>query len=260
MVGKLILIGAGPGDEELITLKGVRALESADVVLYDALANPLLLQYCGRDCEQIFVGKRAGLHFMDQDSINELIVQKALEGKTVARLKGGDPFVFGRGYEEMTYAGQHGIDSVLIPGISSSMAVPATCGIPVTCRGITESFWVVTGTTKTGTFSKDMMLAAQSSATVVILMGMKNIEKIVAQFCHHRGRDEAAAVIMNGTSSNERAAYGTLADIAQKARYQNISSPAIIVIGEVVNARIVKMASIQAKGNIITPMVMNASS
>ena len=159
-MGHLILIGAGPGDPELITLKGINALKRADVVLYDALANDQLLDYCKADCEKIYVGKKSGLHIKQQAHINELIVEHASKDKVVVRLKGGDPFVFGRGHEEMEHARQHNIESEVIPGVTSSISVPSSHHIPLTKRGINESFWVVTGTTRSHKFSKDLVQAA----------------------------------------------------------------------------------------------------
>jgi len=237
-MGKLILVGAGPGDEDLITVKGLKALQIATVVLYDALVNPALLNNCQVGCQKIFVGKRAGLHFLQQDEINDLIVRQVNAGKTVVRLKGGDPFVFGRGHEEMEYAIARNIETEVIPGISSSMAVPCTNHIPVTKRGITESFWVITGTTISGITSQDLILAAKSNATVVILMGMKNLKAIVRVFKKYRQQDEPVGIIMNGTTDREKSGFGTLVDIAKIVHEKSLSSPAIIVIGKVVDERL----------------------
>ena len=237
-MGKLILIGAGPGDPELITLKGVNALKEADVVLYDALANDQLLEYCKEGCEKVYVGKKSGLHIKQQSHINELIVEHATKDKTVVRLKGGDPFVFGRGHEEMEHAKKYGIKSEVIPGITSSIAVPSSLHIPLTKRGINESFWVVTGTTRSEEFSHDLIQAAQSSATVIILMGMKNLTQIVDVFQKYRPEDEPVAIIMNGTLPDEKKAFGTLTSIAGLVKENGLTSPAIIVVGKVVNQRI----------------------
>ncbi|MEQ9288884.1 MAG: uroporphyrinogen-III C-methyltransferase [Cyclobacteriaceae bacterium] len=244
---KLILVGAGPGDEELITLKGIRALEKADVVLYDALANDALLKYCRPGAQLIYVGKRAGLHYYQQHVINQMIVKHAHESGTVVRLKGGDPFVFGRGYEEMEYAVKNGVEVEVVPGISSSIAVPSMRNIPITKRGINESFWVITGTTKEEGLSKDMHLAAQSSATVVILMGMKKIDSIVALFKEHRGAEEPVAVIMNGTCDNEKSGIGNLSNIKSVIKENKLASPAIIVIGEVVKLGSKTLAGISSE-------------
>ncbi len=236
-MGKLILVGAGPGDEELITVKGMKALQIADVVLYDALANPSLLNYCKSSCDKIFVGKRAGLHFMKQHEINALILSLISQDKMVVRLKGGDPFVFGRGHEEMEYVTDHGIETEIIPGISSCLAVPSTQHIPVTKRGINESFWVVTGTTQSEKASVDLVLAAKSSATVVILMGMRNLSEIIGIFRKYRGMNEAIGIIMNGTTPQEKAGYGTLQNIEEIVKSQKLGSPSIIIIGKVVSER-----------------------
>lgn len=234
-IGKLSLVGAGPGDPDLITLKGVKALESADVVLYDALANPALLAYAPDNAEKIFVGKRANHHRLTQDETNALIVKKALQGKHVVRLKGGDPFVFGRGHEEMEYAANFGIETNIVPGISSSISVPALQGVPLTRRGINESFWVMTATTKEGQFSQDIAIAAQSTATVVILMGMRKLSKIVEAFLAQDKADLPIMIVQNGSRPNEEIVLGTIENIEERVAEKGLGTPAIMVIGEVVN-------------------------
>ncbi len=231
---RLTLVGAGPGDPELITLKGVKALKEADVILYDALVHPDLLQYASAGTELIFVGKRAGNHSVIQEEINNLIVQHALSSGHVVRLKGGDPFVFGRGHEEITHAASFGIATAVIPGISSSIAVPELQMIPLTKRGVTESFWVITGTTISGKTSKDILIAAGSSATVVILMGMGKLKEIMELFTEAGRQDTPVAIIQNGSLENERMIKGTVSTIEKKAREENYSAPAIIVVGDVV--------------------------
>ncbi|WP_343487618.1 uroporphyrinogen-III C-methyltransferase [Allomuricauda sp. d1] len=235
-LGLLTVVGAGPGDVELITLKGVKALQSADVVLYDALVDTELLEYASQ-AETIFVGKRKGCYRYQQEQINELIVQRGRLGKNVVRLKGGDPFVFGRGAEEMEYAAQHGLDVAVVPGISSSVAVPAIANIPVTKRGSSESFWVITGTTKEHKLSADIALAAKSSATVIILMGMGKLDEIMALFQSEGKSETPVAIIQEGTTLNEKLGIGTVATIEAKVREQQLSNPAIIVIGDVVKHR-----------------------
>jgi uroporphyrin-III C-methyltransferase len=234
--GKLTVVGAGPGDVDLITLKGVKALQDADVVLYDALVDKGLLDYAP-NAEQIFVGKRKGCYAYQQEQINELIVERAYLRKHVVRLKGGDPFVFGRGAEEMEYAAEQGIEVAVVPGISSSVSVPAFQNIPVTKRGAAESFWVITGTTKEHKLSKDVALAAKSNATVVILMGMSKLSEIMEIFKSEGKSDVPVAIIQNGTTDKEKIGIGTVASIEYKAREQQLSNPAIIVIGEVVGHR-----------------------
>lgn len=231
---KLTLIGAGPGDEELITLKGVKALASAKVVLYDALVNKSLLDYAPEDAPKIFVGKRGGMKKCDQQEINELIVRCALQYKNVARLKGGDPCVFGRAYEEMAYAEKFDIETEIIPGVTSAVSVPASHKIPLTVRGISESFWVITGTTKDHKLSEDVRAAAQTSATIVILMGMRNLVDIVEIFQSAGKGDLPVAIIQNGTLPDERIVAGVMGNIIRKAQDNRIGSPAVIIAGEAV--------------------------
>jgi uroporphyrin-III C-methyltransferase len=230
---RLTLIGAGPGDPELITLKGIKALGQADVVLYDALISKDLLDHAPQAIK-VFVGKRKGFHRYTQDEINDMIVNHAKQHGHVVRLKGGDPFVFGRGSEEIDHAENYGIPTTIIPGISSSIAVPSSIGIPLTKRGIAESFWVITGCNSDRQLSLDVELAARSSATVVILMGMHKLEQITKVFQQHHKGDTPVAVIQNGTMDNEKSGIGTINDILYIVNSKKLSSPAIIVIGEVV--------------------------
>ncbi|MGB5821095.1 MAG: uroporphyrinogen-III C-methyltransferase [Saonia sp.] len=234
--GLLTVVGAGPGDVELITIKAIRALASADVVLYDALVNPELLDYAPK-AEHIYVGKRKGCYAYQQEQINELIVSRARTHGHVVRLKGGDPFVFGRGAEEMEYAKKYGLEVEMVPGISSSLAVPAAQHIPVTKRGSAESFWVITGTTKAHKLSTDVQLAAKSNATVVILMGMGKLSEIVELFKEEGKSETPIAIIQNGTRDNEKIGVGTIRTIEAKVKKQGLANPAIIIIGEVVNHR-----------------------
>ncbi|MBK9224240.1 MAG: uroporphyrinogen-III C-methyltransferase [Flavobacterium sp.] len=231
---KVTLVGAGPGDPDLLTIKGVKALSEANVVLYDALANEEILTYAPKKSIKIFVGKRKGLHEYSQDQINQLIVDNALTYGHVVRLKGGDPFIFGRGSEEIEYVESFGIPTFVVPGISSSIAVPACQGISLTKRGVSESFWVITGTTSDRKLSNDVALAAKSSATVVILMGMSKLSQIVTLFQNEDKGKTPVAIIQNGTMTNEKIGIGTVDTIVNVAQMNNLSSPAIIVIGEVV--------------------------
>ncbi len=234
--GLLTVVGAGPGDIELITVKAIKALQCAEVVLYDALVDTALLNYAPQ-AEQIFVGKRRGCYTFQQEQINELIVQRARQGKHVVRLKGGDPFVFGRGAEEMEYAAQYGLEVAMVPGISSCFSVPASQNIPVTKRGSAESFWVITGTTKEHKLSNDVRLAAKSSATIVILMGMSKLSQIVALFKKEGKSETPIAIIQNGTRADEKVGVGTIASIETEVERQQLANPAIIIIGEVVRHR-----------------------
>ncbi|WP_310102959.1 uroporphyrinogen-III C-methyltransferase [Algoriphagus sp. 4150] len=231
---KVTLVGAGPGDPELITLKAVLALNKADVVLYDALIDPVLLDHAPETAHKIFVGKRVGRHSQPQEDTNQLCVSLAKKYGHVVRLKGGDPFVFGRGSEEIEYIEAFGISTELIPGITSAIAVPAAAGIPVTKRGVSESFWVVTGTTSAGELSRDLALAAQSTATVVVLMGTRKLAEISQVYTKFGKADLPIAIIQSGTTSEEKIVAGYISDIEQKAEEAKVEAPAIIIIGEVV--------------------------
>lgn len=232
---ELILVGAGPGDPELITLKAIRALESAAVVLYDALANKALLDYAPAEAVKIFVGKRYGYHALSQTEINQLIIAYAYSHQRVVRLKGGDPFVFGRAQEEINAAREANIRVSVVPGISSALAVPTGQMIPLTCRGVNESFWVTTGTTQTGALSPDIQLAAQSSATVIILMAMNKLEAIMEVFSQNGKAESPVAIIQEGTTEKEKMVIGKVKDICFRAQYGRFSNPAVIVVGDVVN-------------------------
>ena len=238
-IPKLTVVGAGPGDVDLITLKAIKAIKSANVILYDALINEELLDYASDNAELIYVGKRKGCYSYQQQQINELIVSRAKSHGHVVRFKGGDPFIFGRGAEEIDYARQFGLETFVVPGITSAIAVPAYQGIPLTKRGASESFWVITGTTKAHKLSKDVALAAKSSATIVILMGMSKLNDIVKVFSAENKQDTAIAIIQNGTTENEKFGVGTISNIEKIVAEKELSSPAIIVIGNVVKERVV---------------------
>ncbi len=234
---KLTVVVAGPGDVELITLKAIKTLKQADVVLYDALVNPELLEHVNPMAEMIFVGKRRGCYRYQQEQINELIVARGHSQGHVVRLKGGDPFIFGRGAEEMEYAAEHGLLVEMVPGISSSLAVPAYQNIPLTKRGNSESFWVITGTTKQHKLSTDVALAAKSNATVVVLMGMGKLSEIVALFKQEEKNELPVAIIQNGTTPQEKIGIGTVETIEEVVAESQLSNPAIIVLGSVVKHR-----------------------
>jgi len=239
---KLTLVGAGPGAADLITLRGLHVLRTANIVLYDALVSEEILQFIPKNVPAISVGKRAGAHSFSQEEINDLIVESAFLHGHVVRLKGGDPFIFGRGYEEIEHASSFGIETEVVPGISSALAVPASLNIPLTSRKLSESFWVITGTTQAGVISNDVALAAKSTATVVVLMGLNKIREIMKLFQQNGKQDMPVAVIQNGTTKKEKSVTGTVSTIADLAEQERIGSPAIIVIGEVVRySRIVEV-------------------
>ena len=234
---KLTVVGAGPGDVDLITVKAIKVLKTADVVLYDALVNEELLNYINPDAEKVFVGKRRGCYKYQQEQINELIVIRAKSNGHVVRLKGGDPFIFGRGAEEMEYAAGFGLEVDVVPGISSSLAVAAYQNIPLTKRGSSESFWVITGTTKEHKISNDIKLAAKSNATVVILMGMSKLPQIVRLFQAESKNKLPVAIIQRGTTAQEKLGIGTVDTIENIVKVRDLKNPAIIVFGEVVKHR-----------------------
>ncbi|MDR0264714.1 MAG: uroporphyrinogen-III C-methyltransferase [Sphingobacterium sp.] len=231
---KVTLVGAGPGDPELISLKGIKAIEKADVILYDALVNEELLDYAAPDCIKIYVGKRAEQLSTSQDEINRLLVDYALNYGHVVRLKGGDPFVFGRGGEEIDYVHQYGIETSVVPGISSAIGLTGLQQLPLTYRGISESFWVITGSKSDGSLSTDLYLAAESKATVVVLMGYGKLAEIVHIYRERNLHSLPIALIQNGSLPNEKIVFGTIDSILDESTEKRVGVPAIIVIGEVV--------------------------
>lgn len=233
-ISKISIVGAGPGAVDLITVRGLKALQSADVVLYDALVNPDLLLETPANATKIYVGKRAGNHRFSQTKINQIMVQAALANGHVVRLKGGDPFVFGRGQEEMKYAESFGIKVDVIPGISSCIAVPELQKVPLTCRGINESFWVITATTQKGNLSQDIRLAAQSDATVIVLMGLRKLDEIIAVFKKENKAHLPIMIVQNGSRKSERCVIGDINSIKEKVVQTKLGTPAMMVIGAVV--------------------------
>lgn len=231
---KVSLVGAGPGDPDLITMRAVKAIESADAILYDALVGAELLKYARPDAELIYVGKRCGQHSLKQPDINALLAQTAMRLGHVVRLKGGDPFIFGRGHEELTFLKAKGIEVEVVPGISSATSLALLQEVPLTKRRVAESFWVITGTTRDHQLSGDIALAAQSSATVVILMGMRKLEEICALFVSNEKGEIPVMVIQNGSRSNEKIVLGTIDTIHEKVVAEQVGAPGIIIIGEVV--------------------------
>ena len=236
-MSKVYLTGAGPGDVELLTLKAVRVIENADVLIYDRLVNPEILKMVKTSCELIYVGKEDKKHTLPQEDINELIYQASLRYENVVRLKGGDPFVFGRGAEEALYLQERAIKFEIIPGITSAIAVPAYAGIPVTHRGITTSFRVVTGhenpKKKISQIEWETFL---NDETIVFLMGYHNIELISSKLISlGKRKDYPCAVISKGTTKEQKVVIGTLENIVEKSK--GLETPAMIIIGEVVNLK-----------------------
>lgn len=244
--GRVFLVGAGPGDADLITVKGLRCLRAADVVVYDRLIEPALLAEARADAERIYVGKGPRCHAMKQDAINALLITKARHGKTVVRLKGGDPFVFGRGGEEALALAGAGVPFEVVPGVSSAVAVPAYAGIPVTHRGYAPQVTIVTGHEAAreqgaGQHSADPVnweALAAAGGTLVILMGVRALPCITRRLLDGGlDRETPAAVIQQGTTQQQRVVTGTLATIARRAADAGLESPAITVVGAVAGLR-----------------------
>ncbi|MEM9868917.1 MAG: uroporphyrinogen-III C-methyltransferase [Bacteroidota bacterium] len=229
------LVGAGPGNKDLITVKGMQVLQSADAILYDALIDRDLLANIPDSVPKIYVGKRCGKHHAQQSEINKLLVEYAFTYGHVVRLKGGDPFVFGRAQEEIAHVESFGIPVDVVPGVSSAIAVPASQGIPLTRRGVSSSFWVMTATKRDGRFSEDLKWAAQSSATLVILMGVRKFIPISNKIMQFRSGLTPIALIQNGTLTNESCHIGTLNSAKTLFDSVDISKPGIIVVGHVIS-------------------------
>ena len=250
---KVTILGAGPGNPELMTIAGVKALKSASVVLYDALVDPEVLSWTSSNCKLVFVGKRLGFKRYTQEEINYLIISNAIEHGHVVRLKGGDPFVFGRGSEEVDSISAFGIEIEIIPGITSAIAGPASIGIPVTKRYVSEGFWVITGTTRLGELSSDIQLAAQSTSTVVVLMGMSKLAQIVRCYVSQDKGDLPIAIIQHACTHKQQQVQGTISTIKKLVEQNNIANPAVIVIGEVVNhSMLANVQELVSKSNIET--------
>jgi len=236
-MGKVYLTGAGPGDIELLTIKALRVIKKADVIIYDRLANPDILKEAKDGCEFVYVGKEDSHHVMKQDDMNEVIYQNALKHECVVRLKGGDPFVFGRGGEEGIYLYERGIKFEFIPGITSAIAVPEYAGIPVTHRGVTVSFRVVTGHESHGkTTSQIPWENYKSDDTIIFLMGLHRLKTIAEKLIEiGKPKDYPVAVISKGTTKDEKTVIGTLENIWEKAK--DLPTPSLIVVGKVVELR-----------------------
>jgi uroporphyrinogen III methyltransferase/synthase len=238
--GFVYLVGAGPGDPGLFTIKGKELLEQAEVVVYDRLVSPEIIAWANPQAELIYVGKESSRHTLSQDEINALLAEKAGQGKKVVRLKGGDPFVFGRGGEEALYVRERGLDFAIVPGISSAIAVPAYAGIPVTHRDTTSSFAVITGHEKPGkeVSSINWKLISTGIGTLVFLMGVENLEYIVKNLMENgRNPETPVALIRRGTMPDQEVVSGKLNNIVERVRQAELKPPAIIVVGETVDLR-----------------------
>lgn len=238
MLGKVYLVGAGPGDEKLMTLKGMEKMIQADVIVYDQLANTQLLNYSKETCEKIYVGKKAGNHALPQEKINELLVELAKQGKNVVRLKGGDPYVFGRGGEECQVLKSEGIAFEVVPGITSAIGGLTYAGIPITHRNCASSFHVITGHLQSTDLELDFEPLAKIKGTLVFLMGVENLENICTKLMNY-GKDPStpAAIIYKATTPFQRVVVAPLEQLVEAAQAAQVEAPSLIVIGEVVNFR-----------------------
>ncbi|MEE9474436.1 MAG: uroporphyrinogen-III C-methyltransferase [Candidatus Hydrothermarchaeaceae archaeon] len=236
-MNKVYLVGAGPGDPGLITVKGLNLIKEADVIIYDRLASKDLLKHAPKDARLVYVGKRTGAHKFTQPEINEILVKEAADDKIVVRLKGGDPFVFGRGGEELSVLKEHGIAFEVVPGVTSAISVPALANIPVTDRRYSSSLTIVTGQEDPYKDGKKLDYGKLNADTVIVLMGVKNLPKIASQMLETRKEDTPVAIIESGASDKQRMVTGTLANIVETAEKEKIKPPAIIVIGEVVKLK-----------------------
>ena len=233
--GKVWLVGAGPGDAGLLTLRGREVLEAAQSVVYDALVGDGILGWIPEGASQIYVGKRGGSHTKSQSEINQILVEEASKGRRVVRLKGGDPFVFGRGSEEAQVLSEHKIPFEVVPGVTSAVAVPAYCGIPVTHRGIAPSFHVITGHRKNGEPAEmDYAAMVREGGTLIFLMGVTSAEHICQELIRSgMDKDTPAALLERGTTAGQRKVISTVERLWEDGKKAGIKPPAIIAVGEV---------------------------
>lgn len=237
-MGKLILVGTGPGDPELITVKGLNAVKSADVILYDALLDKKILEEARDGAEKIFVGKKGYEHGTSQEDINKMCVEYVQQNKVVVRLKGGDPYIFARGHEEVEYASSFNLDCQVIPGLSSSTSLATIQGVPLTLRGVAGGFSVISAINKEDKLTEELKNSVTNSMTVVILMGFQKLSEICKLYKTVKKDSTPIMIIENGTMENEKSVIGTIENIEALARKKAMAPPAIIIVGDVINFKI----------------------
>ncbi len=234
--GQVCLVGAGPGDPDLLTLRALRLIQNADTIVYDRLVFPSILDYARRDAELIYVGKKSALHTVPQDQINQKLVDLAREGKMVVRLKGGDPFIFGRGGEEVEELIKEGISYQVVPGVTAASGCSTYAGIPLTHRDYAQSCTLVTGHLKDGSMDLNWGCLTRTNQTIVFYMGVANIERVTSGLVQHGMKpDMPAAVVQKGTTKNQKVFTGTVTTISDVVRQNDVKPPSLIIIGEVVN-------------------------
>jgi uroporphyrin-III C-methyltransferase/precorrin-2 dehydrogenase/sirohydrochlorin ferrochelatase len=236
--GEVYLVGAGPGNPELLTFAALRLMQQADVVLHDALVSPEIMELCRRDAQRIYVGKQRALHTLRQEEINALLVKLAREGKRVLRLKGGDPYVFGRGGEEIETLAASGVRFRVVPGVTAACGVAAYAGIPLTHRDYAQSCVLVTGHLKDGTMNLDWHGLARPRQTVVVYMGLLGLKELCERLVEHgMPTDMPAAVVQQATRPQQRVVTGTLADLAERVEAAALKPPTLVIVGDVVKLR-----------------------
>ncbi len=234
-IGQVCLVGAGPGDPDLLTLRALRLIQNADTIVYDRLVFPSILDYARRDAELIYVGKKSADHIVPQDQINQYLVDLAKQGKFVVRLKGGDPFIFGRGGEEVEMLIKEGISFQVVPGVTAASGCSTYAGIPLTHRDYAQSCVLVTGHLKNGKGDFDWKSLVQQNQTLVLYMGVANIENVSNNLIEHgMSPDMPAAIVQKGTTKNQKVYTGSIAELAEIVSKNDVKPPSLIIIGEVV--------------------------